>query len=147
MVCSIAPARRSRLAVLERRFFQAAAAFLFVLLTASLTGCGQVMDRIQGKPEEKLSSKGTSSSAGSPSPSARPPIQESQEHSPSAEQTAASSSTPAQRPAATTTAAPMTAPTATELKPPNKLSVEVHPPPQGTSSTTTIYRSSDARRP
>ncbi|MGA1042311.1 MAG: hypothetical protein ACO3S9_02360 [Burkholderiaceae bacterium] len=147
MVCSIAPARRSRLAVLERRFFQAAAAFLFVLLTASLTGCGQVMDRIQGKPEEKLSTKGTSSAADSPSATARPPIQESQGHSPSAEQTAASSPTPAPRPAATTTAAPMVAPTATKPKPPDKLSVEVHPPPQGTSSTTTIYRSSDARRP
>ncbi|MFZ9758684.1 MAG: hypothetical protein ACO3HS_07890 [Burkholderiaceae bacterium] len=133
--------------MLELRFFQTAAAFLLVLLTAGLTGCGQVMDRIQGKPEEKLSTKGTSSAADSPSATARPPIQESQGHSPSAEQTAASSPTPAPRPAATTTAAPMVAPTATKPKPPDKLSVEVHPPPQGTSSTTTIYRSSDARRP
>ncbi|MGA0101098.1 MAG: hypothetical protein ACO3HF_03540 [Burkholderiaceae bacterium] len=146
-MCSIAPARRGRLVVLELRFFQTAAAFLLVLLTAGLTGCGQVMDRIQGKPEEKLSTKGTSSAADSPSATARPPIQESQGHSPSAEQTAASSPTPAPRPAATTTAAPMVAPTATKPKPPDKLSVEVHPPPQGTSSTTTIYRSSDARRP
>ncbi|MGA1382792.1 MAG: hypothetical protein ACO308_07080 [Burkholderiaceae bacterium] len=133
--------------MLELRFFQTAAAFLLVLLTAGLTGCGQVMDRIQGKPEEKLSTKGTSSAADSPSATARPPAQESQGHSPSAEQTAASSPTPAPRPAATTTAAPMVAPTATKPKPPDKLSVEVHPPPQGTSSTTTIYRSSDARRP
>lgn len=146
-MCSIAPARRGRLVVFELRFFQTAAAFLLVLLTAGLTGCGQVMDRIQGKPEEKLSTKGTSSAADSPSPTARPPAQESQGHSPSTEQTAPSSPTPAPRPAATTTAAPMAAPTATKPKPLDKLSVEVHPPPQGTSSTTTIYRSSDARRP
>ena len=147
-MCSIAPARRGRLVMLDHRFIKAtSSAFLLVLLTAGLTGCGQVMDRIQGKPEEKLSSKGTSSSEDSPSPTARPPIKESQGPSLSAEQAAASSSTPAPRPAATPTVSPMAAPTANELKPANKLSVEVHPPPQGTSSTTTIYRSSDARRP
>lgn len=106
------------------------------LLTLGLSGCGQVIDRIQGNDKKE-------SSAAPEKPVMAQPAAPSQA-APSA-------------PKAAPLAAPMTLPTQTPAQTPTKAQaenfntssspIELHPPQQGTSGASKIYRSSDARRP
>ncbi len=110
------------------------------LLTLGLSGCGQVIDRIQGNYKKE-------SSAAPEKPVMAQPAAPSQ----------AAPSAPKAAPKAAPLAAPMPLPTQTPAQTPTKAQaenfntssspIELHPPQQGTSGASKIYRSSDARRP
>lgn len=99
------------------------------LLTLGLSGCGQVIDRFQGNNKKQ-------SSAAPEKPVMAQPAAPSQA-APLAVPTPLSTQTPAQTPTKAQT----------ENFNTSSSPIELHPPQQGTSGASKIYRSSDASRP
>ena len=159
-MCGIASTRCDRLAMPRFRTIKPTSCVLTLfLLTAGLSGCGQVMERIQGGSGEKPSPTAVSSPAQVQSTSPTLPTKESAEPSApvSAGQARAASPRPAPGPGAPSTPLPTqsAAPGPTQSAAPGPTapqasgspSLELHQAPQEAPSATRIYRSSDARRP
>jgi hypothetical protein len=155
-VCGIASTRCGRLAMPRFRTIKPTSCVLtLLLLTAGLSGCGQVMERIQGRSGEKPSPTAASSPAQVQSTVPNLPTKESAEPSAplSAGQAQAASPRPAPGPGAPSTPLPTPSPSSSAAPGPTapqasgSPSLELHQAPQEAPSATRIYRSSDARRP
>ena len=162
----IASTRCGRLAMPRFRIIKPTTCVLTLfLLTAGLSGCGQVMERIQGRSGEKPSPTAASSPTKVKSTAPNLPTKESvgpsaassagQAPSPRpAPGTGAPSTTmltpspsPSPSPSATPLPSPSAAPGPTAPQASGSPTAELHQAPQEAPSATRIYRSSDARRP
>ena len=154
-MCGIASARRGRLAMPMFCTIKTACILAWLLLSAGMSGCGQVMERIEGRSSEKPSPTAASSPAQVQSTSPTLPTKESAESSApvAAGQASAAPTSPDLRPSAPSTPTPSPSPSPSAAPGPtapharSSPSAELHQAPQGATSTTRIYRSSDARRP
>ena len=157
MVCGIASTRSGRLAMPMLCTIKTACILAWLLLSAGMSGCGQVMERIQGKSSEKPSPTAGSSPAQVQSTSHTLPTKESAEPSApvAAGQASAAPTSPDLRPGAPSTPipSPSTSPSPSAAPGPTAPQASSSPPaelnqaPQEAPSATRIYRSSDARRP
>lgn len=156
-MCGIASARRGRLAMPMLRTIKTACILAWLLLSAGMSGCGQVMERIEGRSSEKPSPTAASSPAQVQSTSPTLPTKQSAEPSApvAAGQASAAPTSPDLRPSAPSTPIPSPSPSPSPSAAPGPTapqarsspSADLHQAPQGATSTTRIYRSSDARRP
>jgi uncharacterized protein YceK len=156
-VCGIASTRSGRLAMPMLCTIKTACILAWLLLSAGMSGCGQVMERIQGKSSEKPSPTAASSPAQVQSTSHTLPTKESAEPSApvAAGQASAAPTSPDLRPGAPSTPilSPSTSPSTSAAPGPtapqaiSSPPAELHQAPQEAPSATRIYRSSDARRP
>jgi hypothetical protein len=154
-VCGIASTRCGRLAMPVFCTIKTACIIAWLLLSAGMSGCGQVMERIQGRSSEKPSPTAASSPAQVQSTSPTPPTKKSAEPSApvAAGQASAAPTSPDLRPSAPSTPIPSPSPSPSAAPGPtapqarSSPSADLHQAPQGATSTTRIYRSSDARRP
>jgi len=154
-VCGITSTRCGRLAMPVFCTIKTACIIAWLLLSAGMSGCGQVMERIQGRSSEKPSPTAASSPAQVQSTSPTPPTKESAEPSApvAAGQASAAPTSPDLRPSAPSTPIPSPSPSPSAAPGPtapqarSSPSADLHQAPQGATSTTRIYRSSDARRP
>ena len=154
-MCGIASARRGRLAMPMLRTIKTTCILALLSLSAGILGCGQVMERIQGRSSEKPGPTAVSSPAQVQSTSPTLPTKESAEpSSPVATgQASAPPTSPDLRPSAPSTPIPSPSPSPSAAPGPtapqarSSPSAELHQAPQGATGTTRIYRSSDARRP
>lgn len=152
-MCGITSTRCGRLAMPMFCTIKTACILAWLLLSAGMSGCGQVMERIQGRSSEKPSPTAASSPAQVQSTSPTLPTKESAEPSApvAAGQASAAPTSPELRPSAPSTPIPSPSPSAapgpTAPQARSSPSAELHQAPQGATSTTRIYRSSDARRP
>ncbi len=118
------------------------------LMTLCLSGCGQVIDRIQGNNKKDSSSASTENPA-----VAQPAAPSPTTPSPATPSPVAPSPVVSSAPKADPLPVPMPLPTQTPTKAQaenfntSSSPLELHPPQQGTSGASKIYRSSDARRP
>ncbi len=154
-MCGITSTRCGRLAMPVFCTIKTACIIAWLLLSAGMSGCGQVMERIQGRSSEKPSPTAASSPAQVQSTSPTPPTKESAEPSApvAAGQASAAPTSPDLRPSAPSTPIPSPSPSPSAAPGPtapqarSSPSADLHQAPQGATSTTRIYRSSDARRP
>lgn len=152
-MCGITSTRCGRLAMPVFCTIKTAFIIAWLLLSAGMSGCGQVMERIQGRSSEKPSPTAASSPAQVQSTSPTLPTKESAEPSApvAAGQASAAPTSPDLRPSAPSTPIPSPSPSAapgpTAPQARSSPSAELHQAPQGATGTTRIYRSSDARRP
>jgi hypothetical protein len=155
-VRGIASTRCSRLAMPRFRIIKPTTCVLTLfLLTAGLSGCGQVMERIQGRSGEKPSPTAASSPTKVKSTAPNLPTKESVGQAPSprpapgtgAPSTPMPTPTPSPSPSATPLPSPSAAPGPTAPQASGSPTAELHQAPQEAPSATRIYRSSDARRP
>jgi hypothetical protein len=156
-VCGITSTRCGRLAMPMLRTIKTACILAWLLLSAGMSGCGQVMERIEGRSSEKPSPTAASSPAQVQSTSPTLPTKQSAEPSApvAAGQASAAPTSPDLRPSAPSTPIPSPSPSPSPSAAPGPTapqarsspSAELHQAPQGATSTTRIYRSSDARRP
>ena len=156
-MCGIASTRSGRLAMPMLCTIKTACILAWLLLSAGMSGCGQVMERIQGKSSEKPSPTAASSPAQVQSTSPTLPTKESAEpYAPvAAGQASAAPTSPDLRPSApstpilspSTSPSPSAAPGPTAPQASSSPPAELHQAPQEAPSATRIYRSSDARRP
>jgi hypothetical protein len=110
------------------------------LLTLSLSGCGQVLDRIQGNNKKESSAAPENPVVAQPA--APSPVAPS---GPKADPLPVPMPLPTKTPVQIPTQTPTNAQAENFNTSSNPL--ELHPPQQGTSGASKIYRSSDARRP
>ena len=152
-MCGITSTRCGRLAMPMLRTIKTACILAWLLLSAGMSGCGQVMERIEGRSSEKPSPTAASSPAQVQSTSPTLPTKQSAEPSApvAAGQASAAPTSPDLRPSAPSTPIPSPSPSAapgpTAPQARSSPSADLHQAPQGATSTTRIYRSSDARRP
>ena len=154
-MCGITSTRCGRLAMPVFCTIKTACIIAWLLLSAGMSGCGQVMERIQGRSSEKPSPTAASSPAQVQSTSPTLPTKQSAEPSApvAAGQASAAPTSPDLRPSAPSTPIPSPSPSPSAAPGPtapqarSSPSAELHQAPQGATSTTRIYRSSDARRP
>ena len=156
-MCGITSTRCGRLAMPVFCTIKTACIIAWLLLSAGMSGCGQVMERIEGRSSEKPSPTAASSPAQVQSTSPTLPTKESAEPSApvAAGQASAAPTSPDLRPSAPSTPIPSPSPSPSPSAAPGPTapqarsspSADLHQAPQGATSTTRIYRSSDARRP
>ena len=154
-MCGITSTRCGRLAIPMLRTIKTACILAWLLLSAGMSGCGQVMERIEGRSSEKPSPTAASSPAQVQSTSPTLPTKQSAEPSApvAAGQASAAPTSPDLRPSAPSTPIPSPSPSPSAAPGPtapqarSSPSADLHQAPQGATSTTRIYRSSDARRP
>ncbi len=154
-MCGITSTRCGRLAMPMFCTIKTACILAWLLLSAGMSGCGQVMERIEGRSSEKPSPTAASSPAQVQSTSPTLPTKQSAEPSApvAAGQASAAPTSPDLRPSAPSTPIPSPSPSPSAAPGPtapqarSSPSADLHQAPQGATSTTRIYRSSDARRP